>query len=130
MLPHPLHVGQNVLPRCPGFLWSVGFDRLSVTRGVSVSGLRHNPETWGLSRVDALLLGVSVTTVPQRSRWYPGSSGVLRSERSLLLPRRPVLRFAVWTLPEQLGVLESLVPDYFLISSILFNCFVMTVWKQ
>ena len=79
-----------------------------------MSDLHPNPGTWGLSRVDALLWGVAVTTVPRHSQWSPGSSWVPHSGQSLLLQRLPELRFAVCPLLRATGC--SLVPGAGLLS--------------
>ena len=63
---------RSVPRRCPGFLWSAGFNQPGVTIVAGVSGLHLNPGTSGHFRVDARLAVPFVTAVPRCSQWYPG----------------------------------------------------------
>ena len=77
-----------------------------------MSGLHHNPETWGLSRVGALPWG------SLWQRYHDTRDGLLKALECLILGNhcrcRGCLNIALLFSHylEQLGVLESMVPDY------------------
>ena len=93
----------------PQHQWHV---RLGATREVGVSGIRPNPETWGLFRVGARPWG------SLRQRYHDARDGRLETFECLVLGNhgrcRGSLRLALLFghYLEQLSVLKPLVLDY------------------